>query len=127
MLRKNLLELRDGLVSLVPNRPDIATEMRDGIPVESITAHEGVSIDVTRLAILLECAVSWIVQLEAPVDNEQTRLWHAETLRLMSDQSRDISTVVPAAVWSDLITTVGCCSNSRPLEPLSHDHSASTP
>ena len=99
MLRANLMQLRESLINLVPNRPDIATELRDGMPVESITAYQGDPVDTTRLVLLLDCSVSWILQFEAPKHNSETREWHQSTMQQLADSSIQASTVVPAIIW----------------------------
>eukprot|EP00657_Telonema_sp_P-1_P006386 TRINITY_DN2489_c0_g3_i1.p1 TRINITY_DN2489_c0_g3~~TRINITY_DN2489_c0_g3_i1.p1 ORF type:complete len:243 (-),score=92.12 TRINITY_DN2489_c0_g3_i1:127-855(-) len=96
MLRANLLELRNGLMELTPNRPDLIEELHAQMPVESITANEGVPVDGTRLRLLLDCTVHQVLQLEAPAHNQATREWHSETLSKLADSP--LEQVVPAAI-----------------------------
>eukprot|EP00658_Telonema_sp_P-2_P028835 TRINITY_DN2201_c0_g1_i16.p2 TRINITY_DN2201_c0_g1~~TRINITY_DN2201_c0_g1_i16.p2 ORF type:complete len:370 (+),score=92.00 TRINITY_DN2201_c0_g1_i16:1783-2892(+) len=95
MLRANLLELRENLCHLTPS-PDLIQELHDGMPVESITAHEGVPADSTRLKLLLDFSVGRILLLEAPERNPETQAWHAEVLAKLATAPMEV--VVPSTI-----------------------------
>lgn len=86
MLSANLLQLRESMAELTPNRADLIERLQDLMPVESITAQEGVPVDVTRLRLLLDSVVQTILELEAPAQNQETTDWHAQLIAEMEQQ-----------------------------------------